>query len=285
MFDAITRWLVEYTNLPPMNVPHVGIFEVLDIIIVAFVIYVILRWVRRTHAWVLLRGILFIVILAVIAQLLNLYALMWLVQQAMLVLPVIIVILFQPELRKALEQIGRGRYLSSFKGESDQSVHTNDSVVAEVIKAVKILSPARTGALIVLEQEIDLREHEREGITLDAQVSAQLLLNIFEKNAPLHDGAVIIRGDRVAAASCILPLTNEHVASDMGTRHRAAIGMSEASDARVVVVSEETGTVSVAISGTLTRDVSEAALYDMLVWGTPKKPKFSLFRRGGKKPK
>jgi len=282
MSAAINRWLIEHTNLPVLTIPHIGWSEVLDISLVALVLYVVSRWVRRTHAWVLLRGIVALAVLAVIAQLFNLYAFMWLVQQVMVVLPIIIVILFQPELRKALEQLGRGRYLASFKTETEQRGHTSSDSIAEIVNAVRIMSIAHTGALLVLEQEIDLRDYEREGITLDAQVSAQLLLNIFEKNTPLHDGAVIIRGSRVAAASCILPLTVEHIDSELGTRHRAAIGMSEASDARVVVVSEETGTVSVAMAGEITRNVDEAQLRDMLLWGAPKKQKFTLFRR---KPK
>ncbi|MCL2605050.1 MAG: diadenylate cyclase CdaA [Defluviitaleaceae bacterium] len=279
MFNAVNRWLVEYTNLPPLSVPHIGPFEILDILIVAFVVYVILRWIRRTHAWILLRGIIAIVILALLAQIFNLYALMWLIRNAYAMGLVVIVILFQPELRKALEQIGRGKYLSSFKNEAEQKSHADVNTIYEIIKAAKILSAANTGALIVLEQDIDLRDYEREGIVLDAQVSAQLLLNIFEKNTPLHDGAVIVRENRVAAASCILPLTAEHVDAEIGTRHRAAIGMSEASDARVVVVSEETGTVSIAIAGEMTRDVNEAQMRDMLLWGKPNKQRFALFRK------
>ena len=282
MSAAITRWLVEHTNLPVLTIPPIGPSELLDIFLVACVLYIVSRWVRRTHAWVLLRGIVALAALAVIAQLFNLYAFMWMVQQVMLVLPIIIVILFQPELRKALEQLGRGRYLASFKTESDQRGHTGLDTIVEIVNAVRTMSAAQTGALLVLEQEIDLSEYEREGIVLDAQVSAQLLLNIFEKNTPLHDGAVIIRGSRVAAASCILPLTVEHIDSELGTRHRAAIGMSEASDARVVIVSEETGTVSVAMAGEITRNVEETQLRDMLLWGAPRKQKFTLFKRKSK---
>jgi len=284
MPNAVTRWFIEYTNLPPLTVPPIGPFEILDILIVAYVLYIILRWIRRTHAWVLLRGILIILVLAVVAHVFNLFALMWLVQNAYAMGLVVIVILFQPELRKALEQIGRGKYLSSFKTEAEQKSHTGVNTIDEIIKAVQAMAKVNTGAIIALEQEIDLREYEREGVSLDAQVSAQLLLNIFEKNTPLHDGAVIIRANRVAAASCILPLTGEHVDSELGTRHRAALGMSESSDARVVVVSEETGTVSVAIAGEITRNVNAANLRDMLTWGKPNKQKFNLFRRGkGKK--
>ncbi|MCL2204443.1 MAG: diadenylate cyclase CdaA [Defluviitaleaceae bacterium] len=282
MSDAITRWLVEYTHLPPITIPHIGPLEVIDILIVAFVLYMILRWIRRTHAWVLLRGIIFIVVLAIVANVFSLYALMWLVQNAYAMGLVVIVILFQPELRKALEQIGRGKYFSTFKGETEHRSYAGYNTVDEIIKAVQTLAKTSTGALIVLEQDIDLRDYEREGIPLDAQVSAQLLLNIFERNTPLHDGAVIIRGDRVAAASCILPLTAEHLDSELGTRHRAAIGISEASDARVVVVSEETGQISVALAGEMTRNVNEVGIREMLTWGRPTRQRFNLFRRKGK---
>jgi diadenylate cyclase len=282
MFNAFSRWLVEYTNLPPLNVPHIGPFEVLDIFIVTCVVYAILRWMRRTHAWVLLRGIIIILFLAMLAQIFNLYALMWLVQNAYAMGLVVIVILFQPELRKALEQIGRGKYFSTFKNEAEQRSHADVNTIDEIIKAAQAMSAVNTGALIVLEQDVDLREYERDGISLDAQVSAQLLLNIFEKNTPLHDGAVIIRENRVASASCILPLTAEHVESETGTRHRAAIGISEASDARVVVVSEETGTVSIVISGEITRNVNENQIRDVLMWGKPNKPRFVFFRRKGR---
>ena len=278
--SGITRRFVEYTDIQPLSVPNIGPFEMIDILIVAFVLYMILRWIRRTHAWVLLRGIVFIVILAILAQIFNLYALMWLLRNAYAMGLVVIVILFQPELRKALEQIGRGKYLSSFKAETEQRSLTGIRTVNEIIKAIQSMAKVNTGALIVVEQEIDLHEYEREGTIIDAQVSAQLLLNIFERNAPLHDGAVIIRGNRIAAASCILPLTVEHQDTDLGTRHRAALGMSESSDARVVVVSEETGTISVAINGVITRNVSESDVREMLMFGKQNKKPFNPFRRG-----
>ena len=279
MFEAFNRWLTGYTHFQPLQVPPIGPFEILDIVIVACVLYIVLRWIRRTHAWVLLKGIAIIAAAAVLAEVFSLYALMWLIDYATAMGLVVIVILFQPELRKALEQIGRGRYLSSFKNEAEQVTHTSIYAVNEIIKAVQDMAKVKTGALIVIEQEIDLREYEREGVPLDAQVSTQLLLNIFERNTPLHDGAVIVRESRVAAASCILPLYEVHLARDLGTRHRAAIGMSEVSDARVVVVSEETGMISIAFSGEITRGVNENQMRDMLLWKRDAKQRFSLFRR------
>jgi diadenylate cyclase len=191
---------------------------------------------------------------------------------------VVVVILFQPELRKALEQLGKGKYLIHLKDESDRQVHISAHTVDEIIKATRVLSKDKTGALIVVENEVDISEHERRGIPLDAQVSVQLLLNIFEKNAPLHDGAVIVRSNRVSAASCILPLTAESLDVSLGTRHRAAVGISEVSDARVVVVSEETGTVSLVIDGKITQNVAENQLRELLIWGVPTKSRFSIFK-------
>jgi len=259
--------------------PTLGLFQVLDILIVATIFYLILKWVRRTQAWVLVKGIIFIAVVAILAQVFNLATVQWIVSDTMAMGLVVIVILFQPELRKVLEQLGRGQYLFPLKNEAEQSTHSTEQTIDEIIKAVQVMSASNTGALIVMEQEIDLSSHEESGTQLDAQVSAQLLLNIFEKNAPLHDGAVIIRNNRLSSASCILPLTAELLDPSIGTRHRAAIGMSEASDARVVVVSEETGTVSLAIDGKLQRDVTDAQIRELLTWGEPTQVKFSLFKR------
>jgi len=280
MRDSLIDWLVEIANLPGFVMPNLGLFQMLDILIVFIVIYLILKWVRRTQAWVVFKGIIFVAIIAVFAQLFNLATVQWVVSNTIGMGLVVVVILFQPELRKALEQLGRGQYLFPLKNETEQKVHSTTHTMDEIIKAVRIMSSARTGALIVIEQDVDLTEHEENGTLLDAQVSAQLLLNIFEKNAPLHDGAVIIRNNRISSASCILPLTAEHVDVSLGTRHRAAIGVSEVSDARVVIVSEETGTISIAIDGDIRRGVTEGQIRELLTWGEPIKSRFSLFRRG-----
>jgi len=279
MLARISDRLVEITNLPPLVTPAFGLFQILDILIVATVLYLILKWVRRTQAWVLVRGIIFIAIIAILAQIFNLATVQWIVRDTMAMGLVVIVILFQPELRKVLEQLGRGQYLFPLKNETEQNTHSTEQTIDEIINAVQVLSATNTGALIVMEQEIDLRSHEESGTKLDAQVSAQLLLNIFEKNAPLHDGAVIIRNNRLSSASCILPLTAEVLDPSIGTRHRAAIGMSEISDARIVIVSEETGTVSLVVDGKLQRGVNNAQIRELLTWGEPTQVKFSLFKR------
>ena len=286
MYYAFIDWLVDITNIPVLRFPHLGPFQVLDILIIAGILYLVLRWIKRTHAWVLVRGIVIVLILRILADMFDLITLRWLLDNAVAVGLIAIVVLFQPELRKVLEQMGRGQYLASFKIESEQKEYTSEDTISEIINAAKAMSKSATGALIVIEQTIDLGEHERTGISLDAQVSAQLLLNVFEKNTPLHDGAVIIRNDRLAAAKCILPLSStESMDSALGTRHRAAVGITEESDARVIVVSEETGTISVAIDGQLTRDVSEIQIREMLMWGAPVKQRFALFKNKSGKSK
>ena len=279
MLSNFIDWLIEIFDIPPLGWPAFGPAQALDIVIIAVLLYHVLRWIRRTQAWVLLRGLVVVLITAVLASVFELTAVRWIIDNAISMGLVVVVILFQPELRKALEQIGRGNYLIHLKDEDEQQVHISAHTVDEIIKATRVLSKNLTGALIVLENDVDISEHERRGITLDAQVSIQLLLNIFEKNAPLHDGAVIIRNNRVSSGSCILPLTSESLDSSLGTRHRAAVGISEVSDARVVVVSEETGTISLVIDGKITRNVEEKQMRDLLIWGVPAKSRFSLFKK------
>ena len=283
MFRSLLNELIDLTNIPVFTFPTFRLAHVLDILIIAGILYLVLRWIKRTHAWVLIKGIAIMLILRLIAIIFDLVTLEWLLEHAFTVGLIAIVVLFQPELRKVLEQMGRGQYLAPFKMDSEQKVYASESAIGEIMAAAKAMSKSETGALLVIEQDIDLGEQERTGIALDAQVSAQLLQNIFEKNTPLHDGAVIIRNDRVAAAKCILPLSAESLDSALGTRHRAAVGISEVSDARVVVVSEETGTISVAIGGHLTRDVSETQMRDMLIWGEPVKPRFTFFKNKPRK--
>jgi len=287
MFYGFLDGIIDFTNIPVLRFPQLGPAQVLDILIIAGILYLILRWIKRTHAWVLIRGIALVVVLRLLAIFFDLITLGWLLEHAFTVGLIALVVLFQPELRKVLEQMGRGQYLAQFKIDSgEQKIYASEDVVGEIVNAAKAMSEVATGALIIIEQSIDIGEQEKTGIALDAQVSSQLLLNIFEKNTPLHDGAVIIRNNRIAAAKCILPLTSETVDSSLGTRHRAAVGMTEVSDARVVIVSEETGTMSVAIDGQLTRGVSETEMREMLLFGAPvTKPRFTLFKKKTGKPR
>jgi diadenylate cyclase len=283
MFNSFNHWLMELFNVPALTLPAFGPAQVLDILIVAMLLYFITKWIRRTQAWVLLRGLVIVLVISILASVFELIAVQWIVNNAISMGLVVVVILFQPELRKALEQLGRGQYFINLKDDSEQQVHTSAHTVDDIIKAVRVLSKKMTGALIVLENEVDISEHEKRGIPLDATVSVQLLLNIFEKNMPLHDGAVVIRKNRISSASCILPLTTESLDDSLGTRHRAAVGISEVSDARVVVVSEETGTISLVIDGKIIRNVEEKEIRDLLIWGAPAKTRFSIFKSRRKK--
>jgi len=264
MWDYLKEWFAGF-NLPQLNIPSIGFTELLDIAIVAFLLYKILQWIRKTRAWSLLKGILLIVVFAALAYFLNLVTVLWIVQNSLAMGLIVIVILFQPELRKALEQIGKGiDFLSLNKYDSTKSTKITDESINEIAKAMSAMSKAKTGALICIEKDVTLKEHEQAGVIVDAHITSQILINIFEVNTPLHDGAVIIRFNRVSSAACVLPLSNEEIGGDLGTRHRAAVGLTEESDAIALVVSEETGIMSVSESGKLLRNQNEIQIADIL---------------------
>lgn len=246
--------------------PSIGISDVLDILIVAYIIYKIIFWIKETRAWVLFKGVLVIFALAAVATLLKLNTIIWILSNTISVGIIAVIVVFQPELRKALEQLGKGRFFSYFtRGEEEKGSKANARTVEEIVKAAGKMGAVKTGALILIEQEVPLGDLERTGIPIDAIISSQLLINIFEHNTPLHDGAVIVRRNRVAAATCFLPLTDSNeISMELGTRHRAAIGASEVSDAYVIVVSEETGAISVARGGVLYRNLTTEQLRNML---------------------
>jgi diadenylate cyclase len=237
--------------------------SVIDIAIVAFVMYRLMLLIKGTRAVQLIKGLIVLLVLTAFASLFNLNTANWLLRQAMTALVVALPVVFQPELRRALEKLGRGRFIpttTSTHGEMDPS-----KVIAEISRATTLLSKNKMGALIVLERETGLEEYIDTGVKIYGIVSAEFLVNIFIPKTPLHDGAVIIRGDRVAAAACFLPLSeNPYLTSDLGSRHRAGIGITEHSDAVAVIVSEETGSVALAVEGVLTRYLDEASLMDRL---------------------
>ncbi|MCI8280140.1 MAG: TIGR00159 family protein [Lachnospiraceae bacterium] len=240
------------------DIPKFNRIDFVEIIIIALLVYNILVWVKNTRAWILLRGIIIIILFCLVAAVFQMNTILWIVARTINIAVIAVVIVFQPELRRALESLGRKNFLTSifnFDTQKDQ-VRFSDKTVAEITKASFEMAKVKTGALIVVEQDMMLTEYERTGIMLDSLVSSQLLINIFEHNTPLHDGAIIVRGDRIVSATCYLPLSdNMGLSKDLGTRHRAAVGISEVTDALVVVVSEETGNVSVAISGKLFRNL------------------------------
>jgi diadenylate cyclase len=235
-----------------------AINDVIDILIVSYVIYKFILLIRGTRAIQLLKGIIVVVGAWVLSTLFKLNTLQWMMSQMFTFGVVGLMIIFQPELRRALEQLGRGKLFSRSFSEEDREINER---IGEVAKAVVHLSRRRIGALIVFEKETGLTDYIESGTLLESKISSELLINIFIPNTPLHDGAVIIRGSQIMAAGCYLPLSeNPFISKELGTRHRAAIGMSEVSDAMCVVVSEETGQVAVTLNGHILRDVQEDAL-------------------------
>lgn len=244
--------------------PSFRLSDVLDILAIAFLVYEILNWIRRTRGWMLFRGILVVALVWLLAAIFQLNMVRWLFERAFSVGILAMIIIFQPEIRRALERIGTSNIFTSMFGFNNNTV--NERTANSLITAMTTMAEAKTGALIAVEQKVALGEYEQTGIPVDAEVSSQLLLNIFEKNTPLHDGAVIIRQNRVLAATCYLPLSeSQNIDKELGTRHRAAIGLSEVSDAKIFVVSEETGGISMAHGGKIYRDVAPGFIRDALL--------------------
>ncbi len=251
-----------------INRPNVTITDIVEIIIIAFLLYHILVWVKTTRAWTLFKGIVVILVFILIAAIFQMNTILWIADKTINVGIIALLVIFQPEMRRALEQLGRKKFLSaifSFDPGKNVEESFSDRTVNDLVKASYEMGKVKTGALIVIEREVSLSEYERTGITLDSVLSSQLLINIFEKNTPLHDGAIIVRGNRVVSATCYLPLSdNLELSKELGTRHRAAVGISEVSDSLTIAVSEETGNVSIAEEGVLHRNVDAEFLKNKL---------------------
>ncbi len=247
-----------------LSIPNIYIMDWLEILIIAFMIYHITIWLKDTRAWILLKGILVILLFSLVANILNLSVILWILSKTISVGIIAVIIVFQPELRRALEQLGRKNLFTSilsFDDQRDKNERFTEKTIIELVKATFELAKTKTGALIVIEQEIPLNEYVRTGIVMDSIVSSQLLINIFEHNTPLHDGAVILSGDRIVAATCYLPLSdNMRLSKELGTRHRAGVGISEVTDSFTIIVSEETGKVSVAVGGGIQRGLDADTL-------------------------
>ncbi len=233
--------------------------DIIEILIIAFLVYKIMIWIKNTKAWVLFKGIAVIGVFVVMASILNLTTILWLAEKAFNVGIIAVIIVFQPELRRALEQIGRKNFFSDIFTSDDEKYKKGrftERTINELIRATFELAKTKTGALIVIERNLSLAEFERTGIEIDAIVTSQVLINIFEHNTPLHDGAIIIRGNRITSATCYLPLSdNMELSKDLGTRHRAGVGISEVTDAITIIVSEETGKVSITENGIIIRNI------------------------------
>ena len=265
--EAIGSWFGRMISF----IPAMRLTNVVEILIISVLIYYILIWIRDTRAWTLLKGVLVIFAFVLFAYVFNMSTILWLFQNLISVIIISLFVLFQPELRRALEQLGRKNILTSVfsigSGGSDdlQEAKTQEKTKSEIIRACMEMSKARTGALIVIEQDVRLSEYERTGIFLDSLVSSQLLINIFEHNTPLHDGAVFVRDNRIVAATCYLPLSDNMLLSkELGTRHRAGVGISEVSDSVTLIVSEETGMISIAHDGMLFRGLNAEELREQL---------------------
>ncbi len=227
--------------------------DILEILIIALILYYILVWMKTTRAWALLKGLIVICAFLVIASLMQMNTILWMAENVLGFAVTALIIVLQPELRKALEELGKKNFISSvlpFDSSRREEGNFSEKTINEIVKACVEMGKVKTGALIVIEQKISLRDYERTGIDVDGIVSSQLLINIFEHNTPLHDGAVIIRGNRVTSATCYLPLSdNLGLSKELGTRHRAAVGISEVTDSLTIIVSEETGKISLAYEG------------------------------------
>ncbi|MBQ9697883.1 MAG: diadenylate cyclase CdaA [Acidaminococcaceae bacterium] len=243
-------------------VKTIGVLDVIDTGLVAYFLYRIYIMLKNTRAAALVKGLMVLAVFVIVSQWLHLHVIHWILEKAMTMMMVALPVVFQPELRRTLEQIGRGRLFRKRVEVDEAELHDMIQAVAD---AAMIMSQRKIGALIVFERAVGLEERIETGVKVDGLVTDSLLLNIFEKDTPLHDGAVIIRGNRIIAASCLLPLTDARgLSQELGTRHRAAIGISEQSDAMVLVVSEETGTVSLTRNGEIYRYLRRDDVVDML---------------------
>lgn len=246
-------------NVSNLYIPKPGIVDIVEITIISFGIYHILVWLKSTRAWFLMKGIVSIMVMFVAAVVLEMNTIIWIAQNVVYIGVIAVIVVLQPELRKALEALGKKNFFKAFLptefGRGEEGLFS-DKTADEIAKACVEMSKVKTGALIVIAQNDVLTEYENTGIEVDAVVSSQLLINIFEHNTPLHDGAVIVRGNRIGWATCYLPLSdNMQLSKALGTRHRAGVGISEATDAMTLIVSEETGKISVAYKGELTRNL------------------------------
>lgn len=261
--------------LSKLSLPGLGITDVIEIFLISFFIYQFMVWIKFTRAYTLLKGILVVLGFILLASIFKMNTILWIVNKVANVLLISVVIIFQPELRKVLEQLGQKKIMASiipFDAGKEVQERFSDKTVNELVKACVDMAEVKTGALIVLEQNIRLTEYERTGINVDAVLTSQLLINIFEHNTPLHDGAVLVRENRIVAATCYLPLSdNMELSKQLGTRHRAGVGISEVSDSLTIIVSEETGKISVAQNGRLDSGVSSSELREALVKAQNKK--------------
>ena len=278
---AIIQKIIDFAS-SYLVIPDFKPTDALEIVIISFLIYEVMVWIKDTRSWQLFKGIVMLLVFVMFASILNLTTILWLAEKTLNVGIIAVMIVFQPELRRALEQIGRKSIFANFNiGDESRNVNEkfSDRTINELIKATYELAKTKTGALVVIEQEVSLSEYERTGIDIDSVISSQLLINIFEHNTPLHDGAVIIRHDRIVSATCYLPLSdNMELSKELGTCHRAGVGVSEVTDSLTIIVSEETGKVAVALEGKIYRNIDGEQLRKYLVTAQNKKVESKRFK-------
>ena len=256
LIDILTR----------MAFPKISIIDIIQIALIAFFVYQFMIWIKYTHAYTLLKGILVVLLFILVAYIFKMNTILWIFSNLASTLIVGVIVIFQPELRKVLEQLGKKKIMAALIPFDAGKERFTDKTISELVRACFDMGEVKTGALIVIEQNELLTDYIRTGINLDAILTSQLLINIFEHNTPLHDGAVIVRENRIVAATCYLPLSdNMELSKQLGTRHRAGVGISEQTDSVTIIVSEETGQVSVAQNGMLTRGLTSAGLREILV--------------------
>ncbi|MBO5260887.1 MAG: diadenylate cyclase CdaA [Coprococcus sp.] len=261
--EKISTFLSMYFDWFYITVP--GVVDIIEILILSFFIYNIMLWFKNSRAWTLLKGIAAIAVFTAIAAVFQFNTILFLLKNAFSVGIIAVVILFQPEFRRGLEQLGRNKIINYIMRDNEDDGVISEKTIYELVKTMQTLSANRTGALVVIENQVALGEYIATGIPIDAVVTNQLLLNIFEHNTPLHDGAVIIRKNRVVSATCYLPLSaNDSINKELGTRHRAGIGISEVSDSMTLIVSEETGAISIAMGGELFRNLDSEGVRKQL---------------------
>ncbi|MCI8900756.1 MAG: TIGR00159 family protein [Lachnospiraceae bacterium] len=264
--DMILERLGSYMETLSLRSFNIRWQDIVEVIIISFLLYQIMAWVKHTKVWLLMKGIVIIMAFILFAIAFKMHTIIWIVEHVLSIAVTAMIVILQPELRHALEELGRKSFVTNlitFEKPTDERF--SDKTVNDLVKASFEMGKVKTGALMVIEQNVLLTEYERTGIEVDGLISSQLIINIFEHNTPLHDGAVIIRGNRVISATCYLPLSdNMEISKELGTRHRAAVGISEVTDALTIIVSEETGHVSVTYEGKLYRNLDANGLREKI---------------------
>ncbi|MDE7417241.1 MAG: diadenylate cyclase CdaA [Lachnospiraceae bacterium] len=264
--DMVLEQLSSYLEILSLRSFNIRWQDIVEVIIISFLLYQIMAWVKHTKVWLLMKGIIIIIAFILLALIFKMHTIIWIVEHVLSLAVTAVIVILQPELRHALEELGRKSFVTNlitFEKPTDERF--SDKTVNDLVKASFEMGKVKTGALMVIEQNVLLTEYERTGIEVDGLISSQLLINIFEHNTPLHDGAVIIRGNRVVSATCYLPLSdNMEISKELGTRHRAGVGISEVTDALTIIVSEETGHVSVTYEGKLYRNLDANELKEKI---------------------